>query len=146
MDITLREITKDNWKQCISLKVAPNQQNFVASNLYSLAESRFEPDCMPLAIYHDETMVGFTLYGRDSSDGSYWIARLMVDEQYQGRGYGRAAMQEVIGRLKATPDCTEIRISFEPENSVAEKLYRNLGFLPTGLIVDGEIVFYLPVR
>lgn len=146
MDITLREITKDNWKQCISLKVAPNQQNFVASNLYSLAESRFEPDCMPLAIYHDETMVGFTLYGRDSSDGSYWIARLMVDQQYQGRGYGRAAMQEVIRRLKATPDCAEIRISFEPENNVAERLYLSLGFLPTGLIIDGEVVFHLPVR
>jgi diamine N-acetyltransferase len=70
----------------------------------------------------------------------------MVDEQHQGQGYGRAAMQEVISRLKATPDCTEIKISFVPENSVAERLYRSLGFQHTGLVIDGETVLRLPIR
>ncbi len=146
MKVVLRDINKDNWKQCIGLKVAPEQKNFVASNLYSIAESKFEPDWTPLAIYHDETMVGFTIYGRDSSDGSYWIIRLMIDEQHQGRGYGRAVMQEVIQRLKETLDCTEIKISFAPENRAAEKLYLSLDFQHTGLVEDGEIVLRLPIR
>ncbi len=146
MEITLKEITKDNWRQCINLKVGQGQQDFVASNLYSIAESKFEPDWAALGIYQGEMMVGFTMYGRDSDEGSYWIIRLMVDEQRQGRGYGRAAMQEIIRRLKATPGCAEIKISFAPENKVAERLYRSLGFQHTGLVIEGETVLRLPVR
>jgi diamine N-acetyltransferase len=146
MEVTLKEITKDNWRQCIDLKVGPGQQDFVASNLYSIAESKFEPDWAPQAIYQGEMMVGFTMYGPDPSTGSYWIIRLMVDERHQGQGYGRAAMQEIITRLKAIPNCTEIKISFAPENRIAERLYRSLGFQSTGLIIDGEVVLRLPVR
>ena len=122
MEITLREITKDNWEKCIKLKVGLGQENFVASNLYSIAESKFEPDWMPLAIYHDKSLVGFMMYGYDSRDNNYWVIQLMVDAAYQGRGYGRAAMREVIQRLRAIPDCREIKISYVPENSSAEKL------------------------
>ncbi len=143
MEITLRDITKDNWRECIDLKVGLGQENFVASNLYSLAESKFEPEWTPLTIYSGETMVGFTMYGRDDRDGSYWIIRLMVDAAHQGRGYGRAAMAEVIRRLRALPDCREIKISFAPENIAAEKLYLDLGFQRTGLIEEGEVVLRL---
>jgi diamine N-acetyltransferase len=146
MKITLKEITRDNWKQCIALNVGPEQQSWVASNLFSLVEAKFEPDCIPLAVYSGETMVGFTMYARDPDDGSYWIARLMVDQQFQGHGYSRAAMQELIRQLKEVPDCTEINISFDPENYIAERLYGSLGFQHTGLIEDGEVVLRLAVR
>ena len=143
MEISLREITKDNWRECADLKVAPGQEIFVAPNLYSIAESKFEPEWKPLAIYCGETMVGFTMYGRDNRDGSFWVIRLMVDQAYQGRGYGRAAMVEVIRQIKEKPDCHEIRISFMPENKQAEKLYLGLGFEHTGLIEEGEVVLRL---
>jgi len=143
VEITLREITKNNWRECVDLKVAPEQEKFVAPNLFSIAEAKFEPDWRPLAIYAGETMVGFTMVGQDERDGSYWIIRLMVDTAYQGRGYGRAAMKEVIRQLKQKPDCREIKISFVPENVAAEKLYFGLGFERTGLIEDGEVVLRL---
>ncbi len=41
--IELRTITRDDWETCIDLKVARHQAHFVASNLYSLAQSRFLP-------------------------------------------------------------------------------------------------------
>jgi diamine N-acetyltransferase len=143
VEITLREITKDNWRECAKLKVSPEQEDFVAPNLYSIAESKFEPEWRPLAIYCGEALVGFTMYGRDDRDDSYWIIRLMVDQAYQGRGYGRAAMRQVIQQLQAKPDCREIRISFAPENKQAEKLYLGLGFEHTGLVEEGEVVLRL---
>ncbi|NJN96924.1 MAG: GNAT family N-acetyltransferase [Anaerolineales bacterium] len=146
MEITLREVTQQNWRECVDLKVAPEQENFVAPNLFSIAESKFEPDWRPLAIYVGETIVGFTMVGRDERDGSYWIIRLMIDAAYQRRGYGRAAMKEVIRQLKQKPDCREIKISFMPENVAAEKLYLSLGFERTGWIEDGEVVLMLPLR
>lgn len=54
--ITLKPIDKDNWHAAIRLEVAPEQRNFVASNLYSIAESHFEPGAVPLGIYNDETL------------------------------------------------------------------------------------------
>ena len=142
--VYLKEINQDNWKQAIRLDVAAEQQRFVASNLYSIAEAIFNPTYVPLAIYNEtETMVGFLMYGTNPDNDELWILRLMVDQQYQGRGYGRAAMEEIIRRLQARPDCQEIFTSYEPDNHVAAKLYRSLGFEETGRVEDGELVVCL---
>jgi hypothetical protein len=75
--VYVKEIEQDNWQQAIRIDVAPEQRRFVASNLYSIAESKFNPTFVPLAIYDDtETMVGFLMYGIDN--GELWILRLMV--------------------------------------------------------------------
>jgi diamine N-acetyltransferase len=143
MAVVLKELTQDNWESCIDLKVHPEQENFVASNLYSIAESQFYPGCVPLAVYDDETLVGFIMYEPDTEckiEGVYFISRLMIDCTYQGKGYGCAAMQQVIERLKKNPNCQVIRTSYVPENTVAAKLYHNLGFVLTGEVEDGEIV------
>ncbi len=63
MTMTLREITRENWLQCVRLKVAPEQEPFVAPNGVSLAQSKYEPEWVPLALYDDDEMVGFVMYG-----------------------------------------------------------------------------------
>lgn len=137
MMITLKPITKENWHATIRLEVAPEQRNFVASNLYSIAESRFEPGTVPLGIYNDETMVGFLMYG--PYHGEMWIWRLMIDQQYQRQGYGRAAMQAMVAILRAM-GYTEIFLSHEPENTVGAQFYASLGFEDTGRIEGNELV------
>jgi diamine N-acetyltransferase len=140
MNIELRDITKDNWLQCIRLKVASDQTQFVASNAVSLAQSKYETNCVPLGIYDGEEMVGFTMYAIDEESGDYWIYRLMVDQKHQKKGYGRAAMIKVIELLKQKPDCKGITLSYEPDNIVAKTLYVNLGFVETGEIIHEEEV------
>src|SRR5262245_26120443 len=100
MTMTLREITRENWEQCVRLEVAPEQQRFVASNAVSLAQSKYEPEWIPLALYDDEEMVGFVMYGVYRDQGKYWILRMMVDRRLQGNGYGRAAMRLLLDRLR----------------------------------------------
>ena len=148
--VCLKEINQDNWKQAIRIDVAPEQKRFVASNLYSIAEAIFNPTFVPLAIYDEAvstsktgTMVGFLMHGTNPDNDELWILRLMVDQQYQGWGYGRAAMEEIIRRLRAKPNCQEIFTSYEPDNHVAAKLYRSLGFEDTGRVEDGELVVCL---
>lgn len=53
----------------------------------------------------------------------------MIDRKYQRQGYGRAAMLEVIRRLKLHPDVELIATSYQRGNETASKLYRNLGFV-----------------
>lgn len=141
--VSLREITPDNWQKVLELKVRDDQTGFVASNLYSLAESKVFPDCVPLAIYAGEQPVGFLMYTFENERKEWWIFRLMISAEQQGKGYGRAAMLQAITRMRSVPGCDKIFISFEPNNAVAERLYRSLGFVPNQEIVDGEVVFRL---
>ncbi|HEX6780114.1 MAG TPA: GNAT family N-acetyltransferase [Ktedonobacterales bacterium] len=139
--IALQEITADTWRQCARLKVRSDQENFVAPNVSSLAQSKYEPGLLPLAVYDGETMVGFVMYNEQPYEpGKYFIYRVMVGAEFQSKGYGRAAMRALIERMKALPNCQEIVLSYEPENTVAERLYESLGFRKTGEIFEGEVV------
>jgi diamine N-acetyltransferase len=140
MAIQLREIRRDNLFECIGLNTNANQKEFVATNVVSIAQAYVEPTFVPLAIYNDDTMVGFVMYGRDTETGYDWIIRLMIDERYQGRGFGRAALLAALVRLQQAPDSKGIKISYTPHNQAAEHLYQQVGFRTTGEIEDGEVV------
>jgi diamine N-acetyltransferase len=141
--VSLRPVTPENFNEVARMQVRDDQKHFVASNLYSLAEAHVFPGRKPLAIYADETPVGFLMYCYWEEHQQYWIFRLLVDEKYQGRGYGRAAMRLVIERMRALPDCTQIYISYEPQNNAARTLYASLGFVITGEIIGEEEVAVL---
>lgn len=146
MNVSLREITPENFKECLELKVADDQKMFVAPNVKSIAISKIFPACLPFAIYENDQMVGFVMYGYDSKDGRFYLERLMIDERFQGKGYGRAATLEVIDRLKENKHCKEIYLSFVPENTNAEQLYKSVGFERTGEISQGEIVMRFKIN
>ena len=96
-----------------------------------------------MAIYAAEEPVGFLMYSFWDERESYWLLRLMIAADHQGKGYGRAAMQQAIQLIRGQPGCSSISLSFEPENATAERLYTSLGFKPTGEILEGEIVYRL---
>jgi diamine N-acetyltransferase len=143
MAVTLREIDRDNFKQCVRLEVREDQKTFVATNVFSIAQSKVEPSFTPQAVYDGEEMVGFVMYGYDADEGCHYVARLMIDKNHQGKGYGRAAMVEAVRRMRAEPGCREIALSVEPENVGAQRLYESLGFRKTGEVVEGEEVMRL---
>jgi diamine N-acetyltransferase len=146
MNVTLREITPENFKECINLKVGDAQATFVAPNVTSIAQSKIYPTMTPMAVYADDAMVGFVLFGRDTDDDKYYLVRIMIDEKYQGKGYGRAAIGEVVEKVRENEDCDALYLSFVPENTGAEALYKSIGFEPTGEISHGEIVMRYVIK
>ena len=146
LPVSLRDITGDNFEDVIRLKVRDDQTGFVASNVYSLAESKIFPDLIPLAIYAGEKLVGFTMYGAWPERKEYWIMRLMISAEEQGKGYGRASMQQVIERLRSFSGCDKIKISYEPHNLCAKGLYASLGFAVTGEMLEEEEVACLMLK
>jgi diamine N-acetyltransferase len=69
----------------------------------------------------------------------------MVDENFQGKGYGKAAIKLALDFIKTWP-CGEEEycvITYEPENKAAKNLYASFGFAETGEIVDDEVVAVL---
>lgn len=141
--LQLRGITRNNFMQVTRLQVTDAQKSFVAPNVYSLAEAKADPACVPLAVYDDELLVGFVMYTMDEQDQEYWIYRLMIDRQYQRRGYGRAALLLALERIKADQSHHVVYISFEPENEAARDLYTSIGFTDDHRIEEGEVIYGL---
>ena len=78
--------------------------------------------------------------------GVGFILCLMIGHVHQCKGYGRTAMEEVIRRLKLTPDVEMIATSHRQENRAAAALYRGLGFVEWDadwLDVEGEVFLRL---
>jgi diamine N-acetyltransferase len=151
MAITLQELTRDTWEACVDLDVAEHQRNFVSSNLVSLAEAQFYPGTVCRAVYADEEMVGFVMYGPDAEyapgeQGAFAFVRLMIDRHHQGKGYGRAAIAAVIEAVREIPESHVLYTSFAPENTHAARLYASVGFQPTGRELDGEPIVRLLLK
>ncbi len=144
--VELRRIDKDNYIECLNLQVSEGQRNFVASNVYSLAQAWvYSQTAYPFAIYADGTMVGFVMMGFYEVKQVYTIWRLMIDARYQGKGYGKTALQLSIDYLRQEHHVNQIYLSFEPDNTVAEKLYSSFGFQRTGEVAGGEIEMRLEI-
>jgi diamine N-acetyltransferase len=141
-EITLRPLTAENWVECIRLKPTAEQmaRHYVADNTLSLAQAYAEPWWRPLAVYAGTTMVGFVMYGRwphgvqselwgeTLKPGIDYIARMMIDERHQGRGYATAALAEVIAQIKAQGECRAIELDYDRDNVAAGRLYTGCGF------------------
>jgi len=64
--VELREINEKNFNECIALELTEEQSEFIASNIYSLAEAYAITNSginkpMTYGIYNDGTMVGFIM-------------------------------------------------------------------------------------
>lgn len=147
-DVRLEDVTARNWRAVARLELTPDQEDLVASNLYSIAQSKFDPDARPRAIYAGDKPVGFIMYdvwrAKDKTQHAS-IYRFMIDRRQQGKGYGRAALAAALAEIKAIPGMTTISISYMPNNPVAKPFYASFGFVETKLDEDGEIVAELTV-
>ena len=135
--IRLEPITKSNWEAAVALEVRPDQQDFVRSNLWTIAESKFYPFVQLRAFMHEETLVGLAAYGEEPDDKDWWLFRFMIGADHQGKGYGKAALEALIAEWRVQ-GVSAITVGFNPANEVAERLYRGLGFVPTGMSHWGE--------
>ncbi|WIL49796.1 GNAT family N-acetyltransferase [Bacillus bombysepticus] len=138
--IYLNSIDKSNWEKAIRLSVKEEQQTFIASNLYSIAEVQFLDNFYAKGIYLDEKMIGFTMFGIDSDDNNYWIYRLMIDEEFQGKGIGKQAIYLIIDEIRRNnyTNIPLIMIGYNPENLTAKFVYKKAGFIETELSSWGE--------
>lgn len=127
-----RKIDKSNYWDCMTLTVSESQAHFVADNKQSLVEAAFEDGLYTLGIYDGETMVGFILYDYDETFPGWSMSRFMIGRQYQGRGYGKAAVSAFFSYIREKHHADRLYISVSLENAVARRMYLNMGFEEIG--------------
>ncbi len=141
--IALKEINRENFWDAISMEVTTEQDDFVTSNAVSIAQSKVQPECIPLAVYDDDLMVGFVMYCIDEDDGEYWIYRMMVDKNYQSKGYGKKSMELLLKRIKEDKSRNKIFLGVHKESIAAVKLYESFGFEFNGQVFGSEHIMKL---
>jgi diamine N-acetyltransferase len=140
MTVELREVTADTVRTICRLVVAPGQDQFVAPNAVSIAEAYFHPTAWFRAIYADGEPVGFLMLDDDDTKPLYSLWRLMIADGFQGRGYGKRAVELLTDYVRTRPGATALMTSWVPGDGGPAEFYRKLGFEPTGEMDEGEVV------
>jgi diamine N-acetyltransferase len=141
--ITLLEITQDTLWPIMNLTVSENQRSFVAPNANSIAEAYYSKEAWFRGIYLGKEPVGFVMLYVDTDKPEYFLWRLMIDKEHQGKGYGYQAMEQIIEYVKTLPEAKELLTSYVPGDGNPAPFYYKLGFEETGDILDGEHVLRL---
>lgn len=148
--IHFKRITSSNVYEVCKLSHTLSEQHhrMVADNAVSIAQGSVANNTWYRAIYADDTLVGFimTHTGSDFEDGidcpGVFLWRLMIATPFHGKGYGRTALERLIGELRAQ-GVRELYVSCGQGEGSPEGFYRKLGFEPTGGMYDDEIELLL---
>lgn len=140
--IHLEKITEKNFIDAFGLKLDAGQERFVSHPIRSLAQAYvYREQCQPFGIYDEEVMIGYVMVIYDYDIPEYDLWHMMIDVSKQGRGYGRAALDQVLAYIRTKPFGASDRVTLtcNRENSRALRLYKSRGFVPTGAEDEEEI-------
>jgi diamine N-acetyltransferase len=143
--VSLREVTKENLFAVLKLKVAPEQERFVASNAISIAQAYFDRETAWFrAIYAGETPVGFLMLEDKPDEAHYYLWRFMIDERYQRMGFGGRVIELLAQHVRTRPGAEVLTLSCVPGEGSPGPFYEKHGFAYTGEVDHGELVMRLP--
>ncbi|SEB02744.1 diamine N-acetyltransferase [Pseudobutyrivibrio sp. ACV-2] len=146
--INLRKISEENFIDAFNLKLGHDQDKFVSHPIRSLAQAYvYRDQCQPFGIYDDDIMVGYVMVIYDDDILEYNIWHMMIDEKHQGKGFGKAALEQILAYISTKPFGNSIRVTLtcNKDNKTALALYRNIGFIETGVVDDDEIELTLDI-
>jgi RimJ/RimL family protein N-acetyltransferase len=153
--VELVEITPETVRRVGELDRAFSQRRFVSSVYESYGDALVPPvhegtRVIPWfrAIHADGEPVGFMMVAEPMPAQPHpYLWRLMVDWRHQGRGIGRAAIQE-LARQRAAEAATHLLLSCTADRTgTPEPFYKKLGFERTGKTNEwGEIEMIAPIE
>jgi diamine N-acetyltransferase len=141
-DVMLRPLTEENRPALEALRVATAQGAFVSSVTDSLAEAERYADANPLifGLYDRETPVGFVMIADEVDDPDFiahFLWKLLIDERFQRRGFGTAALDLVAAYFRSKGVPTMWTSAGEGEGSPIP-FYERYGFVRDGVHEDDD--------
>lgn len=157
--VRLEKVTGKNIWDILKLSVREDQKDFVASNDISIIEAYTtiagNGYAFPFGVFDDNTLIGFLMVGYDTDEywydapkvakGNYNLWRLMIDKDYQRKGYGKEAVKLALDFIKTFP-CGKAEycwLSYDKDNVIAKNLYGSFGFVETGDKDEDEYIAVL---
>ena len=135
--IRLTNVTEDNWQKVAALAVREDQKSFLAPAIGIIARGYVYRDCNAkvYVIENDGTVVGVALVKEFSDEPlGYDLQQFMIDERYQGRGYGSAALGLILDELRKEGRFDHVELCVKKADTAAIKLYEKYGFKDSGYV------------
>ena len=148
--IRLLKVTPENVNEIIGLSdtLSEEHNEMVAPNVVSLAQAYAYYDSTYVrAIYNDDVPVGFAMFKTNYKrkyfdvDGVY-LVRLMIATDYQGKGYGKQAIDLFVDYFRKQGKKHFDVTSGQGQGSPLG-FYLNYGFKNTGEIYKGALMLHL---
>ena len=157
--VELRDVvTDDDRAAALALRTAPGQDSFVASVEQSFSDALEHPEACARywAVYDGDQAVGFAMIADDIPQetldadptlaGPYFLWRLLIDERFQRRGYGTATLDAIVAYVGSHPNGDALITSAGQGEGSPQPFYERYGFVPTGAVMDDEVVLRLDLR
>lgn len=137
--LRLTDVTEDNWIEVASLSVFENQRKYLAPPIGILARGYVYRNCNAkiFVVADVEAIVGLALV-REFTDEplGYELQQFMIDQKYQGKGYGSEALRLILNELRKENHFDHVEVCVNKEDTVAIHIYEKLGFVDSGYIDD----------
>ena len=124
----IREVTDNKRDYLPLLLLGDEQESMIARYL----------DRGTLYVLDDQGVKGLCVV-TDEGGGVLELKNLAVEPAFQGKGYGRAAVEKLIALCRESGKYDVLGLGCKPENAAGMGLYKSLGFTPTGEVEHGEV-------
>ena len=135
--LRLTDVTEENWLEVASLSVRDDQKRFLAPAIGILARGYVYRRCngRVFVLEQDGIVVGVALV-RDFTEEplGYDLQQFMIDQRYQGRGYGSAALGLILETLRRENRFDHVEVCVKKDDAAAIRLYEKHGFVDSGYV------------
>ena len=140
--INLQPITQENFYECRELK--RENPYYVGDSEDVLAEGYIYKDCATVfGICNETDMIGLVMLANEpNEDGRCDFTNLFIADDWQHKGYGKAATKAIIDYFRDMGNVKYIQIMVSRSNDIAITMYQNLGFRNYG-ICEWDEGFYI---
>jgi len=141
MNLQFIKIEESNKEILSKIELRPNQIGLADCPLEAYELAKKFTYAYPTAIFWENAAIAFLIYeALNEMQTHFLVWDFVVDKAFQGQGYGREIMMQLMQKLRIEYHAEKIELAYEPSNHIARNLYRSLGFLESGKINDdGEI-------
>jgi diamine N-acetyltransferase len=155
--VQLRDIvTEDDYEAVMGLRRGPGQERYLGMMISHFEDAITDAKACPRywSVHDGEALVGFvmisdnipaeTLASDEDIVGPYFLWRLLIDHNLQGRGYGRATIDALVEYLRGRPGADRLWTSAAPGEGSPQPFYLHHGFVKSGDVKwGGEELMYL---
>ena len=112
-------------------------------NAVSIAETKYNSEMYPNAIYNNTVLIGFFMYQRaENQADTATICRFMIDDRFQHKGLEKKALEHILRGLKIQ-GVKKVVFIINSTNGNAKNLSLSFGFQFTGKMEHGEYYYAL---
>jgi diamine N-acetyltransferase len=140
--LQIRRLEPQEREIALSLRLHPHQLDWVPEVELSLALIDRHTNSDPWLFWVGDVAVGFCAVTHGGATSS--IGGFLVDCEYQGKGYGKAALAQVVDEtFRSQAKCRTILLTVREGNGPARRLYEGYGFVATERWHRGERIYSL---